>query len=246
MKKRKIIGHRGAAGLELENTATSIERAAHLNVSAIEIDVRLTKDGKLAVFHDNDLIRLADDPRKIRDLTLKELQKIELADGSNILSLSEALRILGELPVIIELKDHNTARPALETLKKFSKANACLASFDLQELAFARSLDPDIFLYGLERTKPFESIHLARILKLDGVGLNYWLLNPLTYWYARRSGLDIYVYTVNDKFRAKFLSWLYPEIAICTDHPEWFVNKLRKSRKKKGITHARHLRTHRN
>lgn len=234
MKKRQIIGHRGAAGLELENTATSLERAISLDVTAVEIDVRLTKDGKVAVFHDSDLIRIADDPRKISALTLDELQQIKLIDGSNVLSLPEALKILGKVPVIIELKDHGSAKQTLAVLKKFPKANACLASFKLDELALARSLAPDMFLYGLERTKPFESIHVARILQLNGIGLNYWLLNPLTYWYAHRSGLKMYVYTVNGKFRAKFLSWLYPQVAICTDHPEWFVPKRHRNTKKAG------------
>lgn len=76
--KRKIIGHRGAAGLELENTATSIKRALALNVPTIEIDLRLTKDEKLVVCHDSDLARVANDPRKIRKLTLNQLKKFRL------------------------------------------------------------------------------------------------------------------------------------------------------------------------
>lgn len=243
--KRKIIGHRGAAGLELENTATSIERAVHLNVSAVEIDVRLTKDGKLAVIHDQDLIRIADDPRKISELTMQELKTVRLVDGSEVLSLSEALKIIGDVPVVIEAKDHGCARVILRLAKKFPEANISIASYKLEELALARDLDPDIFLYGLEHTNPLDVIHLARILKLDGIGLNYWLLNPLTYWYAHRSRLAIYVYTVNNKFRARFLSWLYPGVAICTDHPEWFVKKRRKDAARKGASHASQVRTRR-
>ena len=243
--KRKIIGHRGAAGLELENTATSIRRALSLHVYGLEIDVRLTKDGKLVVCHDSDLSQIANDPKQVRNLTLRQLKKIPLIDGSEILSLAEALKIIGDVPVIVELKDNGTARPTLDILGKFPKAKVSIASFKLEELVLTRDLAPEIFLYALENTKPFEVIHMARILKLNGIGLNYWLLNPLTYWHARRSGLHIYVYTVNNKFRAKFLSWLYPDVAICTDHPEWFVNKRRKSAKKTLIKkvgrHASHL-----
>jgi glycerophosphoryl diester phosphodiesterase len=230
--KRKIIGHRGAAGLELENTATSLRRALSLHVSGVEIDVRLTKDAKLVVCHDSDLGRVARDSRQIKDLTVKQLKKIPLTDGSEILTLPDALKIIGDVPVIIELKDHGTARAVLDTLKKFPDAKASIASFKIEELVLARNLAPEAFLYALEQTKPFEIIHMARILKLNGIGLNYWLLNPLTYFHAHRSGLAIYVYTVNNKFRAKFLSWLYPNVAICTDHPEWFVRKRRKALKK--------------
>lgn len=226
--KRKIIGHRGAAGLELENTATSIERALNLDVSAIEIDLRLTKDDKLVVCHDSDLGRIANDPRKIRNLTLKELKEIQLIDGSKILSLPEALKIIGKTPVILELKDTESARLLLKDLKKFPNANVSVASFKLSELALLRNLAPTMYLYALELTKPFESIQLASMLDLDGIGLNFWLLNPLTYYYARRKKLAIYVFTLNRKFAARFISWLYPNVAICTDHPEWFIKKGRK------------------
>ena len=55
----KIIGHRGAAGLALENTLPGIELARLLGVDAIEIDVRKTKDNQLILCHDADLKRVA-------------------------------------------------------------------------------------------------------------------------------------------------------------------------------------------
>lgn len=184
--KRKIIGHRGAAGLELENTATSIKRALALNVPTIEIDLRLTKDEKLVVCHDSDLARVANDPRKIRKLTLNQLKKIPLIDGSRILSLPEALSIIDKTPVILELKDNDSARLLLKELKKFPNSLVTVASFKLGELVLLRNLAPALRLYALELTKPLESIQLASILGLDGIGLNFWLLNPLTYYLARR------------------------------------------------------------
>jgi glycerophosphoryl diester phosphodiesterase len=229
--KIKIIGHRGAAGLELENTVTSLKRASNMPVYAIEIDVRITKDGKLVLCHDGDLQRVANDSRRISNLTLKELQSIPLLDGSRLLTLSQALRVIGSIPVIIEIKDSGSARAVLRTLANFPKAKVRIASFKLAELSLVRSLDSDIFIYLLERTKPFESIQFARRMKLDGVGLNYWLLNPLTYWFAKRSALKMYVYTVNYRPLVHFLGWLYPDVAICTDHPQWFIGSKRRRKK---------------
>lgn len=240
--KRKIIGHRGVAGLELENTATSLKRAVGLNVWAIEFDVRLTKDGKPVICHDPDLEEMAGDKRFIADLTLKELKRISLLDGSQILTLHEALKLTEDVPVIIDVKDNGCAQPVLQEIKKFPKKDIRIASPKLEELAMLRQLDSELFLYSIEHTRAFENVHLALQLKLNGIGMNYWLLNPLTYWYARRSGLVIYVYTVNKKPLVRFLSWLYPDIAICTDHPEWFVSKRRKSHKVVGAIHARRVR----
>jgi glycerophosphoryl diester phosphodiesterase len=52
-----IMGHRGAAALEPENTLRSIERAMEIGVDAVEIDVRLSKDRKLVVIHDSTVDR---------------------------------------------------------------------------------------------------------------------------------------------------------------------------------------------
>lgn len=233
MKKRKIIGHRGAAGLELENTVTSIKRALSLNIGAVEIDVRLSADDELVLCHDSDLMRIARDARKVKSLTLKQLQAIPLIDGSRLLSLAQALDILGEVPAIIELKDGGSAHSLLRTLEAYPHIQPVIASFKIDELMLVRSFNQDLKLYILEHTKPLETIQIASVLKLDGVGLNYWLVNPLTYWYAKRRKLEMYAYTVNSKFRARFLSWLYPGVAICTDHPEWFVSSRRKKPKAK-------------
>lgn len=226
----KIIGHRGAAGTELENTLTSLQTAVDIGVYAIECDVRLTKDGQLVVCHDADLIRIAKKNVRVEDLVLSELQQIKLISGATIPTLSDVLKIAGNTTVIIELKITNCSKQLLDVLADFPKSRVIIASFKLNELKTLRSLAPNLKLYGLEKTKPFDIIHFAKELNLDGVGLNYWLLNPLTYWLCKRAKLDIYVYTVNHWFQAAFLSKLYPDIAICTDYPERFVSH-RRSRK---------------
>lgn len=236
MKKVEIIGHRGAAGLKLENTAASIKKAVELGVDAVEIDVRLTKDNKLVVCHDASLDRIAANRSWIRRNTLEQLQEIPLPDGSRLLSLDQALRLAADTPVIVELKDSGTAGLLLNVLEKFPKSKVSVASFKLGELGLVRDLAPHIFLYGVEHTKLIEGINTARLMKLDGIGLNYWLLNPLTYRLAKRSKLKIYVYTLNNPLLVRFIHALYPDIAICTDHPERFIKQKRrrlKARRKK-------------
>jgi glycerophosphoryl diester phosphodiesterase len=233
MKEKQIIGHRGAAGMELENTATSLRRAVNLDLHAVEFDVCITKDNQLVVSHDGNLVFMAEDNRRIADLTVKELKEIPLVDGSRLLTLREALEIVGSTPAIIEIKDYGSGRILIEEIKKFPKGDYTVASRRMDELALLRDLDPNLKLIIIEDTKPMECIHFARQLKLNGIGIFYWILNPLTYWYARRSGLSIYVYTVNHRFLTSFIGWLYPDVAICTNHPEWYVERRRIIKKKR-------------
>lgn len=220
----KIIGHRGAAGLALENTLPSLELARLLGVDAIEFDIRKTKDNHLVLCHDADLDDVSSQDDRVANLTLKQLQEITLSDEQSVTpTLKDALRMTGDVPVLIELKENDCTELLLETLDQFPQADVTVVSFKLDELAKLRKLRPDMKLYGLERTKPLDIIQFARQLKLNGIGLNFWLLNPLTYWLAQRYKLDIYVYTVNSRLLGNFIGFLYPGVAVCTNHPEWFI-----------------------
>lgn len=56
--KMKIVGHKGAAGYETENTLPSFEAAIAIGCDRTELDVRLTKDGHVIVFHDKEVSKL--------------------------------------------------------------------------------------------------------------------------------------------------------------------------------------------
>jgi len=219
------MGHRGCGGIAQENSEIAIKKAIKIGVDVIEIDIRKTKDNQLVLCHDDNLARIANRPVKISDATLKELQAIRLNDGSRLLSLREALKIVGSTPVMIDDKEVGSARVLLKILREFPKVKASIASFKLKELMLLRELDKNIMLYGLSQTKPFDILHYAKMFDLNGVGLNHWLLNPLTYMRARFSKLDIYVYTVNRRFTVWFIRLLYPNVTICTNYPNRFLIK---------------------
>jgi glycerophosphoryl diester phosphodiesterase len=229
-----IIGHRGAASLALENTIESFTLAHDIGVDAIELDVRKTKDGKLVVCHDADLLRIANNPTKVSDVSLKELQKIVLVDGhSTIPTLEEAFKHIKTSAVMIELKASGCGRGLVKLLKKFQSNNVVVMSFDHNELSIFRKLSPTTPLYGLEQTRPFEIIDEISIRKFNGIGLNFWLLNPWTYFRARRRRLDLFVYTVNSRFLVNLIRFCYPGVKICTDYPQRFVKTIKRRRNRK-------------
>jgi len=72
-----IIGHRGAKGESPENTIDSFIHAAAQGCHAFELDVRLTKDKQLVVFHDLLLGRCTTARGLLSELTLKQLQTLD-------------------------------------------------------------------------------------------------------------------------------------------------------------------------
>jgi len=74
----EIVAHRGASADAPENSLTSMELAWEQKADAIELDLWLSRDGKLIVFHDADTKRIGQLNRKISDYTLEEVQQVDI------------------------------------------------------------------------------------------------------------------------------------------------------------------------
>jgi glycerophosphoryl diester phosphodiesterase len=74
-----IVAHRGGSALAPENTFPAFDRAVALGADALEIDVRLTADGTVVVFHDEDTARLTGAPGTIEARSLAEIAALDAA-----------------------------------------------------------------------------------------------------------------------------------------------------------------------
>jgi glycerophosphoryl diester phosphodiesterase len=96
--------HRGLWGGRVpENSLAAFHSARSHGVGA-ELDVRLSADGELHVFHDSILQRMCGVATALDSLTAKELETVFLPNGFPIPKLEDVLAVMGELPVLIELK----------------------------------------------------------------------------------------------------------------------------------------------
>ncbi len=211
----KIIGHRGAAGLALENTIESISEGVAAKADAVEIDIRLTHDNKIVLCHDEDLKRTYGVDLKIREHRLQDLR----IPCPNLPTLEEALKACKTKGAVIELKEDIEPELLIEVLKKFPKLDIRVASFIHPAIRKLKAASPGVYCYVLEHHSPFEIINHAKAMKADGIGLNYSVINPLTYFLARRAKLHIFVYTINKVWIGRWLRFLYRDIDICTDYP---------------------------
>lgn len=216
----QIIGHRGAAGLALENTLGSIRAGILAGVDAVEFDIRVTADKEMVLIHDATLERIFKKNKKVSNLTKKDLPKIKTAGGQQLPTLAQALEVTGKTPVVIEGKHTDWSAPLAKLLNSHPNIKHCtVISFNHQELYSFSKLCPDVPLFVIEHRNSFDAINAARMYKFKGIDINYWTLNPLSYWLAKRHNLEIIVYTVNKPWIASFLKLLYPKIRITTDVP---------------------------
>ena len=102
------IAHRGLYNNENgipENSLSAFDAAAE-NGYPIELDVQITADGQLAVFHDSTMSRMTGNNCKIADHTLSEVCRIKLLDSDeHVPSFKEVLTCVnGRVPILIEIK----------------------------------------------------------------------------------------------------------------------------------------------
>ncbi len=111
-KKKKFdlpevgYAHRGLWNEERPENSMAAFAAAVERGYGIETDVRLTKDGIPVLFHDDTLLRMCKDSRKVSDCTYAELSALRLAGSDQkIPTFEEFLELAGgRVPLLIELK----------------------------------------------------------------------------------------------------------------------------------------------
>lgn len=217
----RVISHRGAAGLAPENTIEAIKKGAKSKVDAIEFDIRISSDGKLVLSHDASLKRTHGVKKKVSDMKAHEIKKVQSPLGHSVPTLEEAIKAAGKMPLFIEGKRETWSEALAKALKDHpERGDITVISFDHQALHEFAELCPDIATYVLEHRNPFDAINAARIFGFTGIDVNYWTLNPLAYWLAKRHNLQVVVYTVNKPWIARLLRFLYPTISITTDYPD--------------------------
>lgn len=131
------IAHRGLFAKDQsvpENSMAAFRLAAD-NGYGIELDVHITKDDKLAVFHDDTLDRMCGVPGKPEEKTYAELKELRLAGAEErIPLLSDVLELTrGREPIILEIKRGNRNARLCELVYaelRDYRGEICIESFD--------------------------------------------------------------------------------------------------------------------
>ncbi len=156
------VAHRGGSLLAPENTLAAFRNALTLATDAIELDVQMSRDGQLIVFHDNTLERLTDGQGNILDGDFAYLRSLNAAAhfkggwpvAQQIPTLREVLELArGRKQVYIEIKTSkrdgvegrypNIAKAVVKEVQAHAMTKQIVViSFDWPMLLAVKSLEP--------------------------------------------------------------------------------------------------------
>lgn len=199
----RIVGHRGAMGVEPENTVRSFRRAVRDGADAIELDLRASSDGELVICHDGDVGRTTDGSGPIEDYTLAQLREFDAGDGERIPTFGEVLEVVDGLPIQAELKA-GAAVPLLERVigeREELAERIIITSFNEEMLSDAQRRLPDVPRGLIFSRLPDDGLARAKALgaSLLAPGLDGLEQDAVDACHA--AGLEVCGWVVNDADR---------------------------------------------
>lgn len=239
-----LIGHRGAAGLAPENTIASFREAVdRWAVDMIELDVRASADGHCIVIHDDTVDRTTDGSGPVAAMSLAELRALDAGarfvatDGSHpfsgrgvrIPTIDEVLESFPQTRFTFEVKIGTAQEPMFDAIRRHGATDRVVAAgLDWRDrLLFG---DYDGAISGSMRdVRGFFTLHrfrcgrfwrrCATVFQVPERQGRLRVVTPRFVRDARRHGIPVHVWTVNDPGdMARLLRWGVD--GLITDRPD--------------------------
>ncbi len=221
MNRPRIFAHRGASLIAPENTLAALTAAAKAGANWVEVDVQLTRDHEVVVFHDKTLDRTTDYVGCLSSFTAAELQNCDAGQwfdtkfkAERIPSLVQCLDCLmaNRLAVNIETKGRYQGNLLVEKtwdlvqpyLNKIVQP-ILFSSSSLLHLRRLFSIDAQCEYGAIMHYWPFYFPAVIRHARCVSIHINYHCLNANRIKRLKKMDKKIYAYTVNDVDLAKQL-----------------------------------------
>jgi len=211
-----LIAHRGASAVAPEGTAAAIQEAVRAGADMIELDVQVTRDGRLVVFHDDRLERTTNGTGRVSRARYAQLARLDAGSwfhprfaGERILLVSEALRLVPKrMEVNLELKRTPRRRILLRELRRMLRRarvgrRLLLSSFDPRVLRPLRRVGLRLALICRDDADR----SLRRAVRLGCLAWHpaHRLVTARRVAAAHAAGLRDYAWAVDDRRRAHAL-----------------------------------------
>lgn len=246
--KPAVVAHRGGAKEFTENTIAAFQRAVKLGAVAIETDIRLTKDGVVVIYHDDNVGRVEGMPFGTKgplvaevtyaELTAKSLKPVgEDNGGRKVPTFQEVLDQVPTALLNVELKRcprfDELVDKTIATLKNHPALDrVVLEPPDVPTAQKIRAaLGPQLKLHinpGYDASVPYEeSVKKVIAFKPHSLSISYKKLSWEIVDLAHKAGVEVWVWTVDDPGIAQVAALLGAD-AIKTDKPTMLLEMFRK------------------
>ncbi len=258
-----IMAHRGAGGTLPENTLPSFARALKAGADVLELDVRITRDEQLVVFHDETNDRITEAQGRVGSLSFTELQKLDAGfrfsldrgktfpfrgRGLKVPGLAEVLQAFPDVRVNIDLKDPDPrgAEFLSDLIRRTGAEQRVLcASFHTNVLQRFRELEPNVVTSASKsevvRFIVASFLGAQRLLHygFDALQVPFHrggirLVTSRMIRHAHRLGLPVHVWTINEPDTMLRLLELGVD-GIVTDFPDRFLAVRNRWMKKRNL-----------
>ena len=235
-----VIAHRGASHLAPENTLAAVELAWRLGADAVEVDVRLTRDGRIVAIHDETTDRTAGTHLEVATAHSSQLRQLDVGRhkhpkfaGERIPYLEEVLQTVPpDRQLFVEIKcGPEILPPLVETLATSGKrSQVVIIGFDLATVKAAKAMLPDVPAHWLCDKRVFASYDRSIVEQAKAGGVNgldvHWTGVTRRFIQAvKAAGLRLYVWTVDDPAQALRLMAIGAD-GITTNRPGWIRRRI--------------------
>jgi glycerophosphoryl diester phosphodiesterase len=220
-KRLTAVAHRGAPFTARENTLASFRAAVEQGADAVELDVRLTRDGVPVVLHDRTLGRMWG-----HDIPVASLARERLASlASGIPSLAEALAETGEVRTMIDLPDPGAVRATVGAVREVGAAERVYYCGGPEAMRRVRAADPSAELaLSWDRAAPVRATLLDE-LRPRWLNYGFGLLTPELVARAHADGRLVSAWTA-DRLRTMRRLAAMGADSITTNHIARLVGEL--------------------
>jgi glycerophosphoryl diester phosphodiesterase len=239
-----IIAHRGCRAKYPENTLLSFQAALDAGATMIELDVRLSCDGKLVVMHDNTVDRTTDGHGQVNAHSLKELKQLDAGGwfnpvftGQHVPELEEVLELVnGSALIDIEIKPqaYHPCHPAEAVEQRIvelvirKKANeiVLISSFDKNILEQIASMEnaPAIALISRNRAEN-STLELCKRLNIFSWHPDLQILSQEQVLLMHAEDIRVFPFNVDTPQDFKRMFDMNVDGVICND-PLWAIDWL--------------------
>lgn len=212
--KCRNYAHRGFSGRYPENTMLAFEKALEAGCEGIELDVHLTKDGEVVIIHDEEINRTSNQQGLVKDMTYKELEKVDFSykyqgkvPFQKIPTLREYFELVKDKDIItnIELKTGVFEYPGIEKkvndlIKEFHlEEKVAISSFNHYSVMRMKELDPSLYCGFLTESWIIDAGAYVKSCKVEALHPFFGMLNEEITKELKENGCEINTWTVNTK-----------------------------------------------